>query len=185
MSRASGPTDGTRIHDRQQRRSTRVGLIMGSDSDWPTMQAAAGALAEFEVPVRGGCGVGAPHPAADARLRRRCGPAGISVIIAGAGGAAHLREWSPRPRSAGDQAYRFPLKYLVACPDSLLSIVPECRRGCRHGVHRRRNADPAGVRILATSGRRCSDGWQRSQQTLGRWCWTRTRRCAMAIVNNP
>ena len=47
----------------------RVGVIMGSDSDWPVMQAAAEALAEFDVRVRGGRLLRAPHAAAHARLR--------------------------------------------------------------------------------------------------------------------
>ena len=46
-----------------------VGVIMGSDSDWPTMEAAAEALDEFGVAVRGRRGLGAPHARQDDRLR--------------------------------------------------------------------------------------------------------------------
>ena len=67
-----------------------VGVIMGSDSDWPTMQAAADALTEFEVAheVR----VLSAHRTPEAMLEyaRTAADRGLRVIIAGAGGAAHL-----------------------------------------------------------------------------------------------
>ena len=66
-----------------------VGVIMGSDSDWGTMKAAADALAEFDVPheVR----VVSAHRTPDAMLgyARDAAGRGLRVIIAGAGGAAH------------------------------------------------------------------------------------------------
>ena len=68
----------------------RVGLIMGSDSDWPVMQAAAEALAEFDVPFE--VGVVSAHRT-PGRMLEYAGNAagrGVEVIIAGAGGAAHL-----------------------------------------------------------------------------------------------
>ena len=67
-----------------------VGIIMGSNSDWPTMKAAAKVLEEFGVPAA--ARVGPPHPppalrcASAAAARARAPPA----IVAGAGGAAHL-----------------------------------------------------------------------------------------------
>jgi len=69
---------------------TQVGILMGSDSDWPIMKAAADACAEFGVTTE--INVISAHRtpedlalyAADAHKR------GIRVIIAGAGGAAHL-----------------------------------------------------------------------------------------------
>jgi len=70
--------------------SARVGLIMGSDSDWPVMEAAAHALAEFEIPFE--VGVVSAHRTPDRMLdyARTAADRGIAVIIAGAGGAAHL-----------------------------------------------------------------------------------------------
>ena len=67
-----------------------VGLIMGSDSDWPVMEAAAEALAEFEVPFE--VGVVSAHRTPGRMLDYARGAAArdIKVIIAGAGGAAHL-----------------------------------------------------------------------------------------------
>lgn len=68
----------------------RVGVIMGSDSDWPTLKAAADLLEEFGVPheVR----VVSAHrtPEDMARYGRTAESRGLQVIIAGAGGAAHL-----------------------------------------------------------------------------------------------
>jgi 5-(carboxyamino)imidazole ribonucleotide mutase len=68
----------------------RVGLIMGSDSDWPVMEAAAHALAEFDIPFE--VGVVSAHRTPDRMLdyARTAADRGIEVIIAGAGGAAHL-----------------------------------------------------------------------------------------------
>ena len=68
----------------------RVGLIMGSDSYWPVMSAAAEALAEFDVPFE--VGVISAHRTPERMLDYARGAAdrGIEVIIAGAGGAAHL-----------------------------------------------------------------------------------------------
>jgi 5-(carboxyamino)imidazole ribonucleotide mutase len=67
-----------------------VGILMGSDSDWPVMKAAADACAEFSVPheVQVISAHRTPHDLSDyatAALIR-----GLRVIIAGAGGAAHL-----------------------------------------------------------------------------------------------
>ena len=68
----------------------QVGLIMGSDSDWPTMEAAAEALAEFGIPFE--VGVVSAHRTPKRMFDYAAGAAdrGIEVIIAGAGGAAHL-----------------------------------------------------------------------------------------------
>ncbi|NQU10522.1 5-(carboxyamino)imidazole ribonucleotide mutase [bacterium] len=67
-----------------------VGILMGSDSDWPTMKAAADACAEFGI----GCEprVMSAHRTPDdvAEYARAARRSGLRVIIAGAGGAAHL-----------------------------------------------------------------------------------------------
>ena len=67
-----------------------VGIIMGSDSDLPTMQKAADALAEFGVPFE--LKVVSAHRTPDdmARYAKTAARRGLKVIIAGAGGAAHL-----------------------------------------------------------------------------------------------
>jgi len=68
----------------------RVGLIMGSDSDWPVMEAAATALAEFDVPFEVGVVSAHRTPGRMFDYARGAAGRGIAVIIAGAGGAAHL-----------------------------------------------------------------------------------------------
>ena len=67
-----------------------VGVIMGSDSDWPVMSAAAEALDEFDVPYE--VGVYSAHRTPQRMLDYAASAAerGLQVIIAGAGGAAHL-----------------------------------------------------------------------------------------------
>lgn len=69
---------------------TSVAVIMGSDSDLPTMQAAIDMLMQFEVPVT--VRILSAHRTPDEMLSfaRNAANAGIGVIIAGAGGAAHL-----------------------------------------------------------------------------------------------
>ena len=70
--------------------NARVGLIMGSDSDWSVMSDAADALAEFDVAHE--IGVYSAHRTPQRMLdyAQQAADRGIAVIIAGAGGAAHL-----------------------------------------------------------------------------------------------
>ncbi|HWV24915.1 MAG TPA: 5-(carboxyamino)imidazole ribonucleotide mutase [Thermomicrobiales bacterium] len=71
-------------------RTPRVGVVMGSDSDLSTMQAAIEALAEFDIPVE--VRILSAHRTPDEMLdyARSAAGRGVRVIIAGAGGAAHL-----------------------------------------------------------------------------------------------
>lgn len=100
----------------------RVGLIMGSDSDWPTMEAAAEALAEFGVPFE--VGVVSAHRTPKRMLDYALTAAerGVQVIIAGAGGAAHLPGMVAAATPLPVIGVPVPLKYLDGM-DSLLSIV--------------------------------------------------------------
>ncbi len=67
-----------------------VGIVMGSDSDWPTMQAAAVILKDFGVAFE--ARVVSAHRTPDLlyEYAEQAGPRGLKAIIAGAGGAAHL-----------------------------------------------------------------------------------------------
>jgi len=100
----------------------RVGIIMGSDSDWPTLKPAAEACAEFGVPCE--VRVVSAHRTPDdmARYAKTAAGRGLRVIIAGAGGAAHLpgmvASHTPLP-VIGVPVESKSLKGL----DSLLSIV--------------------------------------------------------------
>ena len=100
----------------------RVGVIMGSDSDWPVMVGAAEALAEFEVPFE--VGVVSAHRTPGRMLDYARGAAGrgIEVVIAGAGGAAHLPGMVAAATPLPVIGVPVPLATLDGM-DSLLSIV--------------------------------------------------------------
>lgn len=99
-----------------------VGVIMGSDSDWPVMQAAAEALAEFEVPYEAGVYSAHRTPQRMLDYARTAADRGIRVIIAGAGGAAHLPGMVASATVLPVIGVPVPLKHLDGM-DSLLSIV--------------------------------------------------------------
>ena len=67
-----------------------VSIVMGSDSDWPTMKAAADALAEFGVAFEADVVSAHRMPEDMVRFGRGAHERGVKAIIAGAGGAAHL-----------------------------------------------------------------------------------------------
>jgi 5-(carboxyamino)imidazole ribonucleotide mutase len=99
-----------------------VGVIMGSDSDWPVMSAAAEALAEFAVPYE--VGVYSAHRTPQRMLDYATSAAGrgLRVIVAGAGGAAHLPGMVAAATPLPVIGVPVPLKVLDGL-DSLLSIV--------------------------------------------------------------
>lgn len=99
-----------------------VAVIMGSKSDWPTMQRAAEVLAELEVPYE--AKIVSAHRTPDL-LFEYAGSAearGIQVIIAGAGGAAHLPGMASAKTTLPVLGVPVPSKALQGL-DSLLSIV--------------------------------------------------------------
>jgi 5-(carboxyamino)imidazole ribonucleotide mutase len=130
----------------------RVGLIMGSDSDWPVMEAAATALAEFDVPFE--VGVVSAHRTPGRMLDYARGAAGrgIAVIIAGAGGAAHLPGMVASATSLPVIGVPVPLGTLDGM-DSLLSIVqmPAGVPVACVSIGGARNAGLLAVRILGSS----------------------------------
>ena len=70
--------------------SPKVGVIMGSDSDWPTMKDACEILDEFDIPYEKKVVSAHRTPDDMADYGKKARERGIEVIIAGAGGAAHL-----------------------------------------------------------------------------------------------
>lgn len=129
-----------------------VGIIMGSDSDWPTLKAAADACAEFGVAYE--ARVVSAHRTPDdmANYAKTAASRGLRVIIAGAGGAAHL---------PGMVASQTPLP-VIGVPveskalkgmDSLLSIVqmPGGVPVATVAIGGGRNAGLLAVQILGTS----------------------------------
>ncbi|SFD94319.1 5-(carboxyamino)imidazole ribonucleotide mutase [Blastococcus tunisiensis] len=144
-----------------------VGIVMGSDSDWPVMEPAARALEEFGVPYEA-------HVVSAHRTPRRmldyaeaAAGRGLRVIIAGAGGAAHL---------PGMIAAATPLP-VIGVPrsldrldgmDSLLSIVqmPAGVPVATVGIDGGRNAGLLAVRVLAASDDSLRDAVARFQAAL-------------------
>jgi 5-(carboxyamino)imidazole ribonucleotide mutase len=129
-----------------------VGIIMGSDSDWPTLKAAAEICEQFGVPHE--ARVVSAHRTPDdmARYGRTAHKRGLRVIIAGAGGAAHLpgmiASHTPLP-VIGVPVESKALKGM----DSLLSIVqmPAGIPVATVAIGNGRNAGLLAVSILATS----------------------------------
>ena len=129
-----------------------VGIVMGSDSDWPVMRAAAEALGEFAVPYEADV-VSAhrmPHEMIEygASAERR----GLRVIIAGAGGAAHLPGMLASVTPLPVIGVPVPLAHLGGL-DSLLSIVqmPAGIPVATVAVGGARNAGLLAVRILGAA----------------------------------
>jgi len=126
-----------------------VGIVMGSDSDLPVMREAAAALAELDIPheVR----VVSAHRTPQAMLDygRTAADRGLRVVIAGAGGAAHLPGMLASVTPLPVIGVPVPLKYLDGL-DSLLSIVqmPAGVPVATVAVGNARNAGLLAARIL-------------------------------------
>jgi 5-(carboxyamino)imidazole ribonucleotide mutase len=146
---------------------TVVGVIMGSDSDWPVMRAAADALREFDVPheVR----VISAHRTPQAMLEYAQAAAGrgLRVIIAWAGGAAHLPGMVASATVLPVIGVPVPLQYLDGM-DSLLSIVqmPAGVPVATVSIGGARNAGLLAVRILAASDENLQRKMQEFQDNL-------------------
>jgi 5-(carboxyamino)imidazole ribonucleotide mutase len=146
-----------------------VGVIMGSDSDWPVMRAAAAALAEFDVPYE--ISVVSAHRTPQ-RMLDYAGAAadrGLRVIIAGAGGAAHLPGMVASATVLPVIGVPVPLKYLDGM-DSLLSIVqmPAGVPVATVSIAGARNAGLLAVRILGAGDANLRAKMADFQQTLAR-----------------
>lgn len=129
-----------------------VSIVMGSDSDWPTMSAAADALAEFDIAYEADVVSAHRMPEDMVTFGRQAHERGIKVIIAGAGGAAHLpgmlASLTPLPVIGVPVA----LKYLDGM-DSLLSIVqmPAGVPVATVAIGNARNAGLLAARMLAVA----------------------------------
>jgi 5-(carboxyamino)imidazole ribonucleotide mutase len=129
-----------------------VGVVMGSDSDWPVMEAAVTALQEFGVPWE--ADVVSAHRMPQEMISYGSGAAGrgLRVIIAGAGGAAHLPGMLAAVTPLPVIGVPVPLAHLDGM-DSLLSIVqmPAGVPVATVAVGAARNAGLLAVRILASA----------------------------------
>lgn len=130
----------------------QVGIVMGSDSDWPTMSPAAQALEEFGVSFEADVVSAHRMPEEMLTYGREAHKRGLQCIIAGAGGAAHLPGMLAALTPLPVIGVPVPLKYLDGM-DSLLSIVqmPAGVPVATVAIGGARNAGLLAVRILGAS----------------------------------
>jgi 5-(carboxyamino)imidazole ribonucleotide mutase len=123
---------------------------MGSDSDWPVMEAAALALEEFEVPYEADVVSAHRMPEEMIAYGKAAAGRGLRVLVAGAGGAAHLPGMLASVTPLPVIGVPVPLKHLDGM-DSLLSIVqmPAGVPVATVSVGGARNAGLLAVRVLA------------------------------------
>jgi 5-(carboxyamino)imidazole ribonucleotide mutase len=131
--------------------SPLVGVVMGSDSDWTVMEAASAALAEFDVPHEVDVVSAHRMPAEMIAYGQNASERGLRVIVAGAGGAAHLPGMLAAVTPLPVVGVPVPLQHLDGM-DSLLSIVqmPSGVPVATVSVGGARNAGLLAVRILAS-----------------------------------
>jgi 5-(carboxyamino)imidazole ribonucleotide mutase len=129
-----------------------VGIVMGSDSDWPTMKAAAEACDELGVPYEADVVSAHRMPEEMIAYGKEAAGRGLRVLLAGAGGAAHLPGMLAAVTPLPVIGVPVPLKHLDGM-DSLLSIVqmPAGVPVATVGIGNARNAGLLAVRILAAS----------------------------------
>lgn len=127
-----------------------VGIVMGSDSDWPTMEPAAQALREFGIAFEADVVSAHRMPEQMVDYGRQAHTRGLRCIIAGAGGAAHLPGMLAALTPLPVIGVPVPLKYLDGM-DSLLSIVqmPAGVPVATVAIGNARNAGLLAVRMLA------------------------------------
>lgn len=128
-----------------------VGVVMGSDSDWPVMKLAAEALAEFGIGFEADVVSAHRMPTEMIEYGQQAADRGLRVIIAGAGGAAHLPGMLAAVTPLPVIGVPVPLKYLDGM-DSLLSIVqmPAGVPVATVSIGGARNAGLLAARIIAS-----------------------------------
>jgi 5-(carboxyamino)imidazole ribonucleotide mutase len=129
-----------------------VAIIMGSDSDWPTMEGAANVLEEFGISYTAEVVSAHRMPEEMADFAKNATKSGYKVIIAGAGGAAHLPGMVASLTALPVIGVPVPLANLEGM-DSLLSIVqmPAGIPVATVGIGNAKNAGILAARILATA----------------------------------
>jgi 5-(carboxyamino)imidazole ribonucleotide mutase len=128
-----------------------VGIIMGSDSDLPTMQAAIAACEEFNIPCEVGIVSAHRTPERMVEYAKQAHTRGLKVIIAGAGGAAHLPGMVAALTPLPVIGVPVPSRHLQGV-DSLYSIVqmPAGIPVATVAIGNARNAGLLAIQILAT-----------------------------------
>jgi 5-(carboxyamino)imidazole ribonucleotide mutase len=132
--------------------SKKVAIIMGSDSDWPTMEEAAKVLDECGIAYEASVVSAHRTPDEMAEFAKSAQKNGFAVIIAGAGGAAHLPGMVAAMTTLPVIGVPVALKYMDGL-DSLLSIVqmPAGVPVATVGVGNAKNAGLLAARILGVS----------------------------------
>ena len=144
-----------------------VGIVMGSDSDWPVMEAAAKALDEFEVAYEVDVLSAHRMPREMIEYGVQAAGRGLKSIIAGAGGAAHLPGMLASVTTLPVIGVPVPLKYLDGM-DSLMSIVqmPAGVPVATVSIAGARNAGLLAVRLLAAFDPELAERMRDFQQEL-------------------
>ena len=129
-----------------------VSIIMGSDSDWPTMRPAAEILGDLGIPFEADVVSAHRTPDKMTRFARGAAARGVRVVIAGAGGAAHLPGMVASMTTLPVIGVPVPLAHLDGL-DSLLSIVqmPAGIPVATMAINGAANAGLLAARIIGTS----------------------------------
>jgi 5-(carboxyamino)imidazole ribonucleotide mutase len=163
--------------------SPLVGLVMGSDSDWPVMEEAAKALEEFEIPYEADVVSAHRMPREMVAYGEEAAGRGLRAIIAGAGGAAHLPGMLASVTPLPVIGVPVPLKYLDGM-DSLLSIaqMPAGVPVATVSVGGARNAGLLAVRMLAASDSELQERVRRFQDELNEEATEKGRRLRSKVA---
>ncbi|WP_033259266.1 MULTISPECIES: 5-(carboxyamino)imidazole ribonucleotide mutase [Kitasatospora] len=165
--------------------SPLVGIVMGSDSDWPVMEAAAQALDEFEI--RYEVDVVSAHrmPREMVAYGEQAHGRGLKAIIAGAGGAAHLPGMLASVTPLPVIGVPVPLRYLDGM-DSLLSIVqmPAGVPVATVSVAGARNAGLLAVRMLAAFDAELAEKMVEFQAELNNQATDKGRKLRAKVAGN-
>ncbi|MGW6983432.1 5-(carboxyamino)imidazole ribonucleotide mutase [Streptomyces sp. NPDC054932] len=161
-----------------------IGIVMGSDSDWPVMEAAAQALDEFEIPYEVDVVSAHRMPREMIEYGERAADRGLKAIIAGAGGAAHLPGMLASVTPLPVIGVPVPLKYLDGM-DSLLSIVqmPAGVPVATVSVAGARNAGLLAVRMLAAHDTELLARMRDFQQELNDQATEKGKRLRTKVAN--
>src|SRR6516225_5838859 len=145
----------------------RVGVIMGSDSDWSVIAVSSETLAEFDIPTEVRVVSAHRTPGVMFDYARGAADRGLEVIIAGAGGAAHLPGMLAAATPVPVIGVPVPLAHLDGL-DSLLSIVqmPMGVPVATVSIGGARNAGLLAVRILGVHDDSLRAATARYQQEL-------------------
>ncbi|MFF7330749.1 5-(carboxyamino)imidazole ribonucleotide mutase [Streptomyces sp. NPDC090306] len=161
-----------------------VGIVMGSDSDWPVMEGAAKALDEFGVAFEVDVVSAHRMPHEMIAYGEEAAGRGLKAIVAGAGGAAHLPGMLASVTPLPVIGVPVPLKYLDGM-DSLLSIVqmPAGVPVATVSVAGARNAGLLAVRILAAHDAELQERMTAFQQELNDQATEKGRRLRSKVAS--